>query len=121
MSSSGRLNTCLALEYFRSRPNIAFAPTTPPNTEGSFGASALTIAPNPVLSNVAITLVSEQDAEAELTVKDVLGRVQIQQKWGVFSGQNTVSIDASNFVKGVYFVHVQINKQSFVQKMIKND
>ena len=121
VSSGGRLNTCLALEYFRSRPNIAFAPATPPNTEGSFGTNALTIAPNPVLSNMAITLASEQDAAAELTIKDMLGRVQVQQKWGVFNGQNTVSIDVSNFVKGIYFVQVQINKQFFVQKIIKND
>ena len=125
VSSGGRLNTCQALKYFWQNYPNGFAAQIPQNTEGGgnnqIGVSALTIAPNPVLSNVAISLASEQDAEAELTVKDVLGRVQIQQKWGVFSGQNTLSLDASNFVKGVYFVHIQINKQFFVQKMIKND
>ena len=125
VSSGGRLNTCQALKFFWQNYPAGFAAQIPQNTEGSpnpqIGASALTIAPNPVLSNVAITLTSEQDTEAELTVKNVLGRVQVQQKWGVFSGQNTLSLDASNFVKGVYFVHIQINKQFFVQKMIKND
>jgi hypothetical protein len=122
VSSKGRLNTCQALEIFMSNYPVIRMVAPASNTEGGTktAINGLTIAPNPVNSDFTVLLNSTQDAQTELIIKDVLGRTLIQQDWSIYSGENTLSIDASKLNKGIYFINMRIGEQNLTQKMIKN-
>jgi subtilisin family serine protease len=119
--SSGRLNTCNALTYFMR--HFAQGTVAPPsNTEGplSTAINALVIAPNPTTSTFNIRFNAEKESNSELIIQDMLGRVLLQQNWYIYTGQNDLSVDASAFNKGIYFINIQTVGKNMIQKLIKN-
>jgi subtilisin family serine protease len=124
VASGGWLNTCKALTVFlRNYPVIRMAaPVNGSNTEGGTKTSveALNVSPNPITSSFTISWANQQEAQTEVVIKDILGRTVLQQNWSVYSGKNELTIDASSFNKGIYFINMRINEQNIVQKVIKN-
>jgi subtilisin family serine protease len=118
--SSGRLNTCNALTYFLRNFTQGIA-APPSNTEGSLSTAvnALVIAPNPTTSTFSIHFNAEKTTPSELVIRDMLGRVLVQQNWATSKGQNDLSVDASAFNKGIYFINIQAGGKLLVQKIIK--
>ncbi len=127
VSSGGRLNTCKALNYFISKYASESSRENGSNTDGTERVlmarqqTGFDIAPNPIQTGFTMRFVGQQEAEAEWFVTDVLGRNLVHQKWGVNKGENTLSVDASGFNKGVYIVTMRVGEQIFLKKVIKNE
>jgi hypothetical protein len=124
VSSGGRLNTCNALTFFlRNYPTIRMvAPisntTVAANNKSIF--NTLDISPNPVNSDFTIHFNSEQVTQTELVLRDILGRVILNKNWCIYTGDNTLLVDASKLNRGIYFINMRIGEQNIVQKIVKN-
>jgi hypothetical protein len=62
----------------------------------------MSIAPNPVEDNVALTVYSIVDRETEFQFYDMLGRVMKTEKKMVEKGYNTLNFDCYNLTGGMY-------------------
>lgn len=123
VSTRGRLHTCRALTNFLSLYPAVQMRAAASNTEGTSSTgviNVLTLAPNPVSSEVTISLVTEEETQTVLEIKDILGRTIQHQNWQLNKGNNVLTIDASKLNKGLYFINTRIGEQNLVQKMIKN-
>lgn len=80
------------------------------NESGSFN-----VFPNPNESG-ALKITSNSVSGFDITLTDVFGRVV----YDGHSDNNTSEIDLTPFSKGIYFIHVTSNEQSFSKKIIYN-
>lgn len=82
--------------------------------------TSITISPNPVINQSAITYNLENEAKVSIQITDVLGAqivtlVNAEQQ----AGLKEVIFDASELPVGVYFCALKINKKVSIQKLIK--
>jgi hypothetical protein len=88
--------------------------------ENSLVYDAPQMFPNPVQSEVSITLNSKVSGTASILVYDVTGKQLLAQRENISSGTTTLSIDASAIKAGIYFAAIQINGTVVsTQKIIK--
>jgi hypothetical protein len=81
----------------------------------------LTSYPNPFSNTTTIRFELATANDINLNVYDIYGKtVQTLAHGSYASGEHTISLDASNLSKGVYFVHLQINgtNQAYTVKLI---
>jgi len=62
---------------------------------------------------------SQKSLVAEVTVKDVTGRVISNQTFTVQNGQNTVSVDVNSLSAGIYTVTVNNGNEQVTKKFVK--
>lgn len=85
------------------------------------GISGLSIYPNPVTDFMEINLTIETPAEYTISVVNALGQV-IDVVYGgeLMSGENQLNYSAASLPQGVYFLRIESNNGSTVQKFVKN-
>ena len=72
--------------------------------------------PNPAKETITISLEEIETKNFNIKVFDILGKQIMETK----SNQETITIDVSNFSKGVYFLNVSTNKENAIKKIILN-
>jgi hypothetical protein len=78
-------------------------------------ATTFNIYPNPVVNTMSIDYIADFDAEIEVSVIDMAGRVVVQQQHNVLSGANAINLDLSSLENGNYFVSVSNGTAEKVQ------
>jgi|GEM_PF-2308925 len=79
----------------------------------------LELRPNPVADVLTLQFASSELLDANLIVYDLLGRVLIQQKQSINTGNNEFEIDASSLQQGTYILEIATGKGSAVKKFMK--
>jgi len=85
----------------------------------STGVSALKIYPNPVKSETVVSITSATDMKIKMQLIDNTGRTLVNRSATVRKGANNITIDLSNYSKGIYFIKLSgdyINEIRKVQK-----
>jgi hypothetical protein len=83
------------------------------------GAKAVSIAPNPVKDVMQVTVAANADQHLELFIYDFAGRMVRAMRTQVSKGNNTITMNGfKDWQKGVYAVKVNLNGESFVEKII---
>lgn len=82
-------------------------------------ATQLQITPNYVINEMQVHLFTNTDANAKVTVYNALGQVVYANNLTLIKGDNSLSINCSTWVSGLYFVNVDINGKSMVKKIAK--
>ena len=86
----------------------------PLNDAVSEQSSSFNVYPNPVTDNLYIEIDNNVD---EITIYNIAGVVVYQQTMDY--GRNSLTIDASGFNNGVYFVKIKSRDQEVIKKIIK--
>ncbi len=79
------------------------------------------IYPNPVKTSVKIEFYVKDADDFTIDVRDMLGKMMLQERiYDIYSGQVKL-LDFSNFSQGIYFVHVYSTNEEMeiVEKIIK--
>lgn len=77
------------------------------------------IYPVPVKNTLNMMVESQKSLVAEVTVKDVTGRVISNQTFTVQNGQNTISVDVNSLSAGIYTVTVNNGNEQVTKKFVK--
>ena len=94
-----------------SAPNIVSNNAPSPNYSLSIGS-------NPVISPTNVSFTMPGESEVRISVMDPLGREsQLLMNGMAHSGLNTLPLDPANLVNGTYFLRIQSDGYSAVQKM----
>lgn len=108
--------SCLATVYFNTpkesaqpKPGISIAKTTV--------LSNLKLVPNPSTGLFQVELPSGVEGTATLTITNLNGQLIQRTPLQLFPGANP-RIDLSQQAQGVYFIHVQLGKQLYREKLV---
>ena len=79
------------------------------------------IAPNPFNSSFVLTINSEKNVKADVTVYNSFG-VKVKEQTGInlIKGTNKVSYNVSTFAAGTYMVEINFGDSKIVKKIVKN-
>ncbi len=81
---------------------------------------AISVAPNPFISDFKIMIDAADKGDALITVKDITGRTVMGLNKSLLKGANTIAIaDADRLTKGVYLLTVEVNGTFQVIKLVK--
>ena len=69
-------------------------------------ATNLVVFPNPASSELYVSLIAPDEKDAQLDIKDILGRTIYQQKIDLTQGFENTYVNTSNFAAGTYIVSV---------------
>ena len=70
--------------------------------------SSFEIYPNPNAGEFAIQVSSSADANAEISIVDMIGKTQFIFTQVLDQGINTINVNASHLSKGIYFMKISI-------------
>jgi hypothetical protein len=87
------------------------------NTIASF--KSLQVAPNPIENTLNIRYLSPEKGAHSLQVNDVFGRTLFLQNELGNNGEQTIEIDASTWIAGIYFVTLDANNERKTIKVLK--
>ncbi|MFT4698571.1 MAG: photosystem II stability/assembly factor-like uncharacterized protein [Flavobacteriaceae bacterium] len=76
----------------------------------------VSISPNPTSNEISIVV--QQQVEADIRIFDILGKLMVYQS-DISLGSNNHTIDVSNFSNGVYFVRINSDAGTITKKIIK--
>lgn len=87
----------------------------------NLGLIEFSLIPNPVVGNeLRLNFVSNVNDKIEVSIIDITGnKVESVYYSDVQMGNNTIKLDASNLISGLYLVKIKGSKMSSVQKLIK--
>ncbi len=74
--------------------------------------------PNPVEDQLTVEMNSSANFDANIAVKDILGKVVYQTSRSVKKGTNRVEIDANRLQSGVYLVNITSGDSKITKKII---
>ena len=75
--------------------------------------------PNPAIDKVTLLINTWTEGEANISVRDVAGRVLFQQVTSLQKGVNNTNLPiADRLSSGLYFIRTEVNGESFVRKLI---
>ena len=78
------------------------------------------IIPNPSSNNVTVDFVLTENADVQLEVVDLSGRlVYKSEKQNYSIGQHSVNLQSNQWRKGIYFIKLKANEKSKTVKFIK--
>ncbi|MBO4381994.1 MAG: T9SS type A sorting domain-containing protein [Bacteroidales bacterium] len=80
--------------------------------------SGMQLYPNPASDNVNVVFSSKEDANATLTIHNLMGQQVYSESIAIQEGSNVVKINTSNFQAGVYMVNIKSNQGTTTQKLI---
>lgn len=87
-------------------------------TNEDINAGTFSVYPNPTNSNVQVSLQNSTDAIQNITIYDVLGK-SVKTINKLLS--NEISVDVSNFSKGIYFIEITTNNNlKSTKKLVVN-
>ncbi len=78
----------------------------------------MSIFPNPTNGKSKLMVQLSGNAIANVTVTDIIGKVVQNKQVPVYSGDNQIDIDLSNYSKGIYLVKTTVNGKVNVSKLI---
>jgi len=123
---NGNSNTTINYSFRDEHPfsNTAYYRIKQVDRDGKFSYSAaisiqaanvsgmkLSVAyPNPVKENLNLVISASSQQQVEISVVDVNGKVQVNNKYNLMKGDNAVTINAVRLTPGSYFVKIQ-NKE----------
>lgn len=87
------------------------------NTTEKTGISATT--PNPFNSELNVFVNASNAGTAQVEVLDMIGKMHYSNTQLLSVGNNKVEINTADMPMGIYFVRVQLNGETFTQKVIK--
>lgn len=80
--------------------------------------SSMKLYPNPATDNVNILIASKENANAHLTIFNLMGQQVYSEDVAVVEGNNLVRVSTSNLQAGVYMVNIKTNSGTSTQKLI---
>jgi hypothetical protein len=81
--------------------------------------NSLNIYPNPANGAFAIAFLLGKNTNTRITLQDPTGKtVQTIADKELPYGKNIILVDGANLAKGIYFVHIQTDRQSSVRKLM---
>ena len=82
-------------------------------------AGDIGIYPNPLVNQANISFNLNSASKADIAVFDLLGKQVAQVYAGTLNaGHQNIKLDAESFEKGVYFVKINLNNQTFTKKIV---
>lgn len=83
------------------------------------GLQRITLSPNPAAGPVTLTINSSADANALISIIDISGKVLYKKEMLITKGSNSPTIPFTEKLdNGIYMVRVNINEESFVQRLV---
>ncbi len=81
----------------------------------------VTVYPNPFVKDYSITFNSKADGTAIIKMVDIQGKTVSTLSTGVTAGTNILMMsEAADLKQGIYFVHLTLNDETHVFKLMKN-
>jgi hypothetical protein len=80
--------------------------------------SEMKVYPNPAVDVVNVTISSKENANANVTITNLMGQVVYNQNHSLVAGNNSIQLDVANYNAGVYVVNVKTNTGVSSQKVI---
>ncbi len=82
--------------------------------------SGISMSPNPFVSNFELSINSNKEMKAQVSVYNSLGiKVKGMEKISINKGSNKISVDGSPFARGVYIVEITMVEQKTTRKIVK--
>ena len=91
------------LEVSPFGPPTSFTTTDLPTERIAMDSKQINLYPNPAISMTTVNYQSDMDADIELYVLDITGKVVYQQTTSVTAGVNNLQLDLSTLNPGMYF------------------
>jgi hypothetical protein len=101
-----------------------FSPVWSFTTRGPVGINELfnnqnvTIFPNPASENAVLNISMAEPMTAIMQLSDITGREVFSEALRLSAGMNSIEMDLQGYTKGVYFVSISNDKNSFTTKLI---
>lgn len=73
--------------------------------------------PNPATEQLVLEVPMENDADVQVAILDVAGKVTLQQHRTLAKGDNQMTLDVSRLPNGIYFVQVRNGEQLHTRKL----
>lgn len=80
--------------------------------------SGMKVYPNPASESVNVSFSSEENANAVISVMNLMGQTVYTENVNIHEGCNMVTLSVNNFRSGVYMVNIKTNKGTSTQKLI---
>jgi Zn-dependent metalloprotease len=77
----------------------------------------LNVFPNPAKDKLMVSFNADDAGTATLNITDITGRVLMHQELDVMAGPNEVTVPLSNYMPGIYFLHVTDRQAAKFQVM----
>ena len=75
--------------------------------------------PNPIVDRLSIIVNVDQNSDLKITSCDQLGRkIGDNHFHKLYTGENTLDLDFSNFISGIYFLNFTISDKNFVKQIV---
>ena len=75
--------------------------------------------PNPADKNISLEIKSNNEAQAQITITDMLGRQVLNEIEFLIIGNNIINYNIENFAAGMYLVQIQNGSESRLIKLVK--
>jgi hypothetical protein len=80
----------------------------------------ISISPNPFRNSFVLTITSNEDQKAQVTIYNSLGiKVKESQSVSLSKGFNTITFSHANLAKGVYLAEINIRNVITVKKIVR--
>ena len=90
------------------------------NNSVSSSALSLSVYPNPVINNAALTYTIPENSDIKIKVLDVTGKMLYSANLSKISkGSHVFNIDCSILKNGTYFIHMQTGSDKAITKFVK--
>ena len=99
--------TGFELEYYGKITNI-----------NQFDETEINVYPNPASSYVNVEVTSDETQQFNAKMVDMMGKTVYVDQFNHTGGTEMYKIDVNNFAKGVYFLHLNSENGSSVQKIV---
>ena len=94
---------------------VHYCPTTSVNDNKLF-SEYFSIFPNPTNSKVLLSNNNKLSAgEYTLAIMDIAGNILFQTRY-----ENNIELEVSSFAKGIYFIRITNERDSYISKFVKN-
>ncbi len=80
----------------------------------------ISISPNPVNDNLSMKFINPIDAQAKLTITNLLGESVLEIDLNPLSQDGIMHINTRNLTQGVYFIRINTNNYIYLSKFVKN-
>ena len=81
-----------------------------PSSLESFDNVEFSIFPNPVRNNATLNInLIEKTSNVRIDIVNILGKINLTTTLDLNTGSNSVDLDVSDLINGIYFVHITAN------------
>lgn len=80
--------------------------------------SGMKLYPNPASDFATVAISSSESANASMTIFNLMGQMVYNENVALNEGENTITVNTSNFQAGVYMINITTNKGTSTQKLI---